>query len=140
VTNIRWQLTRDEPAPAVTRWCRRCRAGYTATTPTTVNVTLTSGSTGTANYLDTQPSGIAGSVLVDVKRQRRGQPEDTTGISGVTVVLARHHGVALATNVTTASGAYLFHQRGAGQLRGGEPIGQADHTLARPRPMTNASR
>ncbi len=82
--------------------------GYTATTPTTVNVTLTSGSTGTANYLDTQPGSIAGSVLVDVNGNGVFNTEDTNGISGVTVVLQTTNGVPVATNLTSASGGYLF--------------------------------
>ena len=82
--------------------------GYTNTTPVTVNVTLTSGSTGTANYLDTQPGSIAGSVLVDVNGNGIADSNDTNGIAGVTVTLQTTNGVVLATNVTSASGAYSF--------------------------------
>ena len=82
--------------------------GYTNTTPVTVNVTLTSGSTGTANYLDMQPGSIAGSVLVDVNGNGVADSNDTNGIAGVTVTLQTTNGVVLATNVTSGSGAYSF--------------------------------
>ena len=81
---------------------------YTNTTPVTVNVTLTSGSTGTANYLDTQPGSIAGNVLVDVNGNGVADSNDTNGIAGVTVTLQTTNGMVLATNVTSASGAYSF--------------------------------
>ena len=63
--------------------------GYTNTTPVTVNVTLTSGSTGTANYLDMQPGSIAGNVLVDVNGNGVADSNDTNGIAGVTITLQR---------------------------------------------------
>ena len=71
--------------------------GYQATTPTAVSVTLTRGTTGTANFLDAQPAGIAGMVLVDVNGNGVADTEDTNGISGVTIVLQTTNGVPVAT-------------------------------------------
>ena len=82
--------------------------GYMNTTPVTVNVTLTSGSAGTANYLDTQLGSIAGSVLVDVNGNGIADSNDTNGIAGVTVTLQTTGGVVLASTLTSASGAYSF--------------------------------
>ena len=51
---------------------------------------------------------IAGNVWLDVNGNGVLNPEDTNRLSGVIVVLFTTNGVPLATNVTTASGAYLF--------------------------------
>jgi uncharacterized surface anchored protein len=80
---------------------------YLATTPTTANVTLTSGSMGAANYLDTQPASISGMVLVDVNGDGVADAADTNGISGVTIVLQTTNGVPVATNLTSDSGTYF---------------------------------
>ena len=117
-------------------------AGYTATTPVTVNVTLTSGSTGTANYLDTQPVTIGDFVWVDTNGNGV-QDAGESGLAGVTVVLYRTNSslgtlTAVATNISSSSGAYSFTGVAPGDfVVGFYPPAGWNHTVAHAGPARN---
>ncbi|MCP3878326.1 MAG: Cna B-type domain-containing protein, partial [Sulfitobacter sp.] len=89
-------------------------SGYTSTTDTdggtdsSVDVTVSSGSTETADFYDTEPADITGSVFNDENGDGIFDPADTNGIAGVTVVLTDSVGTPIATNVTDSTGAYSF--------------------------------
>ena len=74
-----------------------------------IPLTLTNGQASTGNnFYDTQLAQISGSVLVDVNGNGVADSNDTNGIVGVTVTLQTTNGVPVATNVTSASGSYVF--------------------------------
>jgi uncharacterized repeat protein (TIGR01451 family) len=93
--------------------------GYTNTTPTTVSVTLNSGSSGTANYLDTPTFSIGNRVFLDngagVGTANNGvQDGAEPGIAGVLLKLYAANGSGnptgsvLAQTNTDANGYYRF--------------------------------
>jgi hypothetical protein len=74
-----------------------------------IPLTLTNGQASTGNnFYDTQLAQVSGSVLVDVNGNGVADSNDTNGIAGVTVTLQTTNGVPVATNVTSASGSYVF--------------------------------
>ena len=83
--------------------------GWLATTPTTVSVTLTRGSTGTANFLDTQPADIAGSVKLDVNGNGVADAEDTNGVSLVVLNVYFNGTTLVATVTNSADGSFAVN-------------------------------
>jgi hypothetical protein len=79
---------------------------YLATTPTTASVMLTSGSMGAANYLDTQPAGIAGSVKLDVNGNGVADAEDTNGVSPVVLNIYLNGATLVATVTNNSDGSF----------------------------------
>ncbi|MBA7636767.1 hypothetical protein ES703_44395 [subsurface metagenome] len=60
------------------------------------------------NFLDVQGGTIFGSVFEDVDGDGVFDPEDTNGLSGVTIVLADTNGLPITTNSTDGLGGYVF--------------------------------
>ena len=86
-----------------------CTGDPDATKNGTTTTILTAGQNVTSDDFGFQGNGsITGSVLVDVNGNGVFDGPDTTGISGVMLVLQTTNGVNLATNVTTSGGAYRF--------------------------------
>jgi hypothetical protein len=85
-------------------------AGYTNTTTTNISVTLTSGSTGTANYLDTRPGTLAGLVFADLDRNgiKNGADYPLTNVT-LAVTGTNTFGQWVSNAVATlADGTYVF--------------------------------
>jgi len=82
-------------------------SGYTSTTPNTVPVTVSGGSTSIVNFGDQPIGSVSGIVYVD--RDGDGvQDPNEPGIGGVTVRLLDSNGNVVATTTTSGSGTYSF--------------------------------
>jgi hypothetical protein len=73
-------------------------------------LTLTSGQASTNNnFLDTQPAGIAGSVLVDVNGDGVANAEDTNGVSPVVLDVYLNGATLVATVTNSADGSFAVN-------------------------------
>ena len=109
----------------ITRWCETVPSGFLPTTPTNVNMALTSGSTGTADYLDAPTYSIGNRVFYDNgagggTANNGIQDGAEPGIANVVLKLyaadgsGNPTGSVLATTNTDANGYYRFDGLPAG--------------------------
>jgi hypothetical protein len=102
-------------------------SGYVSTTSNSVSVSLSPGSTQTANFGDQGRGEISGTVFKDINGN--GSNDGESGISGVSLRLL-NSGTAVASATTTADGSYSMTDVPAGTytLEETDPAGHASTT------------